>query len=353
MSISTTLLEQIDRYMSYLSAERGSSNATLEAYARDLSQFLDFLALGAAPACETAAQRGQSGNALSDHDQTKLETYAESIVPDQISAYQFLLSQAGYKPRSLARKVASLRSFLKFRAHEWDLPDPARDLAMPKPGVRLPKALTKAQTAALLAAPSKETALGLRDLAILEVLYSCGLRATELTGLKLSEVDLDEGILRAYGKGSKQRLVPFGRVATHRILDYLEAARPLLTQRAKPTPCVFVNRNGGPLSRVGLWKLVKRHARQAELTTEISPHTLRHSFATHLLEGGADIRFVQELLGHSSPTTTEIYTHVSRAHLLEVFQRCHPVEQGFSPSGNRSTVGPKTRASRGLGGGRS
>lgn len=331
MSGESPLVEQVDAFLSHMSALRGSSLATLDAYSRDLAQFLDFLERGIPPGTPPEEREAWPSPARS-------EVRPEA---DDVSAYLLLMNVCGYQPRTVVRKVAALRSFLKFRAQEYELPDPSRSLALPRSPERLPKALTREQVLALLQAPQGETPLGGRDRAILELLYSCGLRASELVGLEQRDLDFDAGFVRVLGKGSKQRLVPFGRVAEQRLVDYLEGARPQLVEGRRGERRVFVNRYGKPLSRVGLWKVVKRHAREVGLS--MSPHTLRHSFATHLLEGGADIRFVQELLGHASPVTTEIYTHVSRQRLFEVFRACHPAERDFLPGEPGSTVGRSRR----------
>ena len=336
-----TLLEQVDSFLAHLGAERGCSRATLDAYSRDLAQFLDFLERGIPPRVQPRREDAE--------DPGPGTGPARGIEADAVTAYALLLPAGGYQPTSVARKVASLRSFLRFRAREFELADPSRQLRLPRPGDRLPRALDRDQVQRLLEAPTGEGPVAIRDRAVLELLYSAGLRASEAVGLSRGDLDLEEGMVRALGKGSKQRLVPFGRLAEARLRDWLARGRPPLVAGRRPVDRVFVNRSGGPLSRVGLWKLVKRHARAAGLP-DLSPHTLRHSFATHLVEGGADIRFVQELLGHASPATTEIYTHVTRERLLRVFQACHPAERDFAADPRTCTVGGE-RASRGPRGG--
>lgn len=342
MSQLPSLLEQIDAFLSHLAAERGVATATLEAYAGDLDQLVAYLAEGTAPRAESAAREPGAPT----------EDPGGELAAADLQAYVLLLGAGGYEPGSVARKVAAIRSFLKFRAAEFAFDDLGRGLPMPRRGERLPKALRAQQVRALLLAPEGDSALAIRDRAILEVLYSCGLRASELTGLRLDELDLAERLVRPFGKGSKQRLVPFGKVAVARLQEYLSSARPALVGEGRGSDRVFVSRRGRPFSRVALWKLVKRYSRVAGLPGEVSPHTLRHSFATHLVEGGADIRFVQELLGHASPATTQIYTHLSRRHLLDVFARCHPAARDFSGQGRDITVDDEEAAVPGTGVGR-
>jgi integrase/recombinase XerD len=327
MSAGVPILEQIDAFLSHLSALRGCSLATLDAYSRDLGQFLNFLERGIPP--------GSTPEQVEAWDQpSRADVDPE---PEDVSAYVLLMNVCGYRPRTVIRKVAAIRSFLKFRAQEYEVSDPTRSLALPRSPARLPKALSRDDVLRLLTQPEADSDLGCRDSTILEMLYSCGLRASELVGLETRDVDFDQGFVRVLGKGSKQRLVPFGKVAEAHLVDYLQSARPGLIQDRRGEKRLFVNRYGLPLSRVGLWKSVKRYSRLAGLTA-VSPHTLRHSFATHLLEGGADIRFVQELLGHASPVTTEIYTHISRERLFQVFRSCHPAERNFPPGDHGSTV---------------
>jgi len=330
MSWQHTILEEIDAFLSHLGAERGCSMATLDAYSRDLQQFLEFLG-------QDPGGGGARGPPRPGAPEPTSPPAASSLDPDDVSAWILLLGARGYRPATVARKVAALRSFLRFRAREYEVEDPSRKLRLPRPGERLPKALGQAEVRRLLAAPG-ETPLGLRDRAALELLYSCGLRASEATGLRLGDVDLEQGVLRAFGKGEKHRLVPFGKVLEARLAEYLREGRPALVAGKAPVDRVLVTRRGATWSRVGLWKMVKKHARAAGLA-KVHPHTLRHSFATHLIEGGADVRVVQELLGHASPSTTEIYTHVSRARLLEVFRQCHPAGRDFAGPRPGRTVG--------------
>jgi integrase/recombinase XerD len=230
-------------------------------------------------------------------------------------------------PATLQRKVACLRSFYRHLRREQIIDhDPARELRGPRAQGRLPKVLSRDEVIRLLAQPRGRTPAALRDLALLETMYACGLRASEAVTLELSELDLEDGILRARGKGSKERIVPIGAKAIKSLEAYLSAGRPRLVG-LRDEPHVFVNLRGGPLTRQGLYKIVKRHARSAGLEHRMSPHTLRHTFATHLLAGGCDLRSVQEMLGHADIGTTQVYTHLSAERLRDVYFESHPRAQ--------------------------
>ena len=222
------------------------------------------------------------------------------------------------------RKAACLRSFYKqLRRDELIGDDPTAALSAPRRAKKLPQVLNYAEVQKLLAAPSGDKPAALRDRALLEVMYACGLRASETIGLELGDVDLHEGFLRARGKGNKERLVPLGRKAIAAISAYLRSGRPKLIGERHEVK-LFVNFRGGPLSRQGLYKIVQRNARAAGLAGQLSPHTLRHSFATHLLAGGCDLRAVQEMLGHADIATTQMYTHLSGEHLKDAYFKAHP-----------------------------
>jgi integrase/recombinase XerD len=222
------------------------------------------------------------------------------------------------------RKTACLRSFYKhLRRDELIGDDPTAALSAPRRAKKLPQVLNYAEVQKLLAAPRGSEPTTLRDRALLEVMYACGLRASETIGLEMSDVDLREGLLRARGKGSKERIVPLGRKAIAAISAYLRGGRPKLVGERHEVR-LFVNFRGGPLSRQGLYKIVQRHAREAGLAGRMSPHTLRHSFATHLLAGGCDLRAVQEMLGHADIATTQMYTHLSGERLKAVYFEAHP-----------------------------
>ncbi len=230
--------------------------------------------------------------------------------------------------RSRARLVSTLRSFFRFLASEGLVGrDPTATLISPRLGRKLPAVLSRVQVERLLSAPRGDDALVLRDRCILEILYGCGLRVSELCCLDVTDLDQYEATLRVQGKGSRQRLVPVGVPALRAARAYLASGRPELGGK-RPTAALLLNRRGGRLSRVSVWQMLKRYGVAAELGPEITPHTLRHTYATHLLEGGADLRAVQELLGHADISTTEIYTHIDRAYLLEVFRASHPRARG-------------------------
>ncbi len=227
-----------------------------------------------------------------------------------------------YASATVARTLVAVRGLHKFLVREGlGDADPSTEVAGPRPPRSLPKALTMPQTEALLAAPAGDEPVALRDRALLELLYACGLRITELVELDVDDVDLVARTVRCLGKGSKERVVPVGRVAHRAVEAWLVRGRPAFAPRA---PALLVNRRGGRLTRQGGWKILKKHAETAGLGATVSPHTLRHSFATHLLDNGADVRVVQELLGHASVNTTQVYTLVSRARLRAVYERAHP-----------------------------
>jgi integrase/recombinase XerD len=243
---------------------------------------------------------------------------------EQLQAYLAERVRAGIKPRSQARLVSSLKRFYQHLARELLRPDdPSALLEAPKLGRGLPKALAEREVEALLVAPDVQVVLGLRDRAMLETLYATGLRVSELVGLPLAAVNLRQGVLRVLGKGGKERLVPLGEEALTWIDRYLREARPALLD-GRPAQALFVSARGAALTRQAFWHLIKRHARQAGIRAVLSPHTLRHSFATHLVNHGADLRVVQLLLGHSDLSTTQIYTHVARERLKSLHAAHHP-----------------------------
>ncbi|HWB69230.1 MAG TPA: site-specific tyrosine recombinase XerD [Solirubrobacterales bacterium] len=289
-------------FLSYLELERGLSRNTLNAYRTDLLQYGEYLAAHDVDAL--TARPAEIGEFLAD-----------------------LATGNGRPPCSAAtihRKTACLRSFYKhLRRDELIGEDPTAALSAPRRAKKLPQVLNYAEVQKLLAAPRGDEPTVLRDRALLEVMYACGLRASETIGLEVGDIDLQEGFLRARGKGSKERLVPLGSKAIAAISAYLRSARPKLVG-ARHEPKLFVNFRGGQLTRQGLYKIVQRHAREAGLEGRMSPHTLRHSFATHLLAGGCDLRAVQEMLGHADISTTQMYTHLSGEQLKDVYFRSHP-----------------------------
>ncbi len=290
-------------FLAYLELERGLSRNTLQAYRTDLLQFGQFMhSRGVAL---TAAQHGDLAAFLAE-----LATGREERPP---------VSQA-----TLKRKVACLRSFYRHLRREEAIDhDPVGDLRGPGKTQVLPKVLSREQVSRLLAQPSGTDPRALRDRAILELMYACGLRVSETIGLRLSDIDLEEGMLRATGKGSKERLVPVGRQALAAVGIYLRRGRPALVGAHSQTR-LFVNHRGEGLTRQGLYKIIQGHAHAAGLQEQMSPHTLRHSFATHLLAGGCDLRSLQEMLGHVDLATTQIYTHLSAERLQDTYFSAHP-----------------------------
>ena len=278
-------------------------------------------------------ERGLSENTLGayGHDFTKLKAWCEKrgklpleLVQGDLSAFIAALRESGLGARSVARVVHALKGLYRFAIREGRLEiDPMENLRAPRAFHALPRFLTGTQVEGLLRAPDLGTPLGLRDRAILETMYATGLRASEVTGLRPSDVDLDVGIVTAFGKGRKERLVPLGREAQAAVRRYLEDVRPGLAQ-GRPAGTLFLNNRGGKLSRMGLWTIVRRHALSAGVERVPSPHVLRHSFASHLLERGADLRSLQAMLGHADISTTQIYTHITRERLRTLYDQFHP-----------------------------
>ncbi|HWI23241.1 MAG TPA: site-specific tyrosine recombinase XerD [Baekduia sp.] len=307
-------------FLAYLEFERHLSRNTLEAYRADLLQFGKFLDKSGADAL-TAGHAELSAF---------LAELAEGTGDHKAAA-----------PATLQRKAACLRSFYRHLRREQVIEhDPTAELRSPKKSAKLPNVLSRAEVAKLLEAPSGTTPAALRDRALLELMYACGLRASEAIGLELSDIDLANGLLRARGKGSKERMVPVGSQAISALRHYLERGRPeLLRPSARWTnggghePHIFVNQRGGGLTRQGLYKIVQRHAVAAGLGEKMSPHTLRHTFATHLLAGGCDLRAVQEMLGHADIATTQIYTHLSAERLRDAYHSAHPRAGGVGRAG--------------------
>lgn len=286
----------VREFLSYLQVEKGLAKNSLESYRRDL---------------------------------TRLEAWAnslgvrvEALERKDLRAWIAQLSREGLAPPSVTRAVSAARGLFRFLMLDGHLKaHPAEDLDTPQQHARLPKFLTEDEMERLFAAPDAGTAEGVRDRAALELLYATGLRVSELTSLKIADIDLDAGLLTCYGKGSKQRRVPIGKSATHWLQQYI--ALRARRDKEHSGPQLFLNSLGGPLTRQFIWAMLKRYARQANLP-DISPHTLRHSFATHLLQRGADSRSVQALLGHSDISTTQIYTHITDNHMRATYDRHHP-----------------------------
>lgn len=286
--------------------ERGLSGNTIEAYRRDLGRYIEFL-----------KEHGRRNPALAG--EPEIAAFIQDLSESEYEPGK------PYRPSSVARTLAAVRSFHKFLVREGDATvDPAEGVSRPKVPRNLPRPLTVDEVAALIAAPGVDgKPATLRDRAILETLYGAGLRISELVGLNVDDVDLDEGSVRALGKGSKERVVPLGRYAKRALESYLVRGRPALAA-SRSAGALFLNQRGGRLTRQGCTNIIKAQARRAGIRKRVTPHMLRHSFATHLLEGGADVRVVQELLGHASVATTQIYTLVTKDRLREVYFDAHP-----------------------------
>ncbi len=297
-SPSRHLTELMLDFLAYLELERGLSRNTLEAYRNDLQQYGAFL------------------------DRRGIDPLA--VTTGDLRAF---VSEIEAAPATVQRKIACLRSFHRYLRREQILErDPTAELRAPRSRARLPKVLSRDEVGSLLRQPRGNSPAALRDRALLETMYACGLRASEAITLELSQLDLEAGIVRPHGKGSKERIVPVGSAALRSLREYLERGRPKLVG-LRDEPRVFLNARGGRLSRQGLYKIVQRHARAAGLEQRMSPHTLRHTFATHLLAGGCDLRSLQEMLGHADIGTTQIYTHLSPERLREVYFEAHPRAQ--------------------------
>jgi integrase/recombinase XerD len=289
----------IDAYLAHLAVERSVSPHTLESYGRDLRRFLEHMEKRGVPDLFGARE-------------------------NDIIEFLLALAKEGLVARSRARVLSAVRGFYRFHVREaTTAQNPAAQIELPRPGRRLPEFLTVDEVERLLAAPDVKTREGLRDRAMLELLYATGLRVSELTGLETAQVKLQAGYLVAMGKGRKQRVVPIGETALTLVERYLDEARPRFA-KARPSPFLFLTSRGGPMTRQGFWKLLRGHALRAGISKPLSPHKLRHSFATHLVERGADLRAVQTMLGHADISTTQIYTHVSQGHLRKLYDKFHP-----------------------------
>lgn len=294
--------EEIDSFVEYLLLERGLTQNSVKAYNNDIFKFVSFL-------CES------NGG---------VDVPPEEVSGDQAREFVVWLAQKGVGPRTQSRILSGIRSFYKFLilSEKVDA-DPTENVQGPKLGRKIPVILSVQEINDMEATFDLSRPDGLRNLAILETLYSCGLRVSELTDLRLSAVNFDKGYVQVFGKGQKERLVPMGEAAKARIKDYLEV-RSELGQPDSKEDALFLNKFGGPMSRIMVFNIVKGAAKAAGITKVISPHTLRHSFATHLVDGGANLRAVQEMLGHESIMTTEIYTHLDDTYLRTTLATCHP-----------------------------
>ncbi|HEX7065562.1 MAG TPA: site-specific tyrosine recombinase XerD [Bacillales bacterium] len=292
--------DDVKDFLHYLIVERGLSGNPIAAYRRDLRGYIGFLK--------------EKENVRSPEDITRTH----------IIRYLMTLKDQGRASSTLARHTASVRSFHQFMLRERKSEqDPSVHIETPKKEQKLPKVLSVQEVEALLEAPKKGTSFGLRDQAMLEVLYATGIRVSELVRLDVSDAHLTMGFVRCIGKGDKERIIPLGKMAAESLERYLDRGRGELLKR-KQNDALFLNHHGGRLSRQGFWKILKGMAREANVKKELTPHTLRHSFATHLLENGADLRAVQEMLGHADISTTQIYTHVTKARLKDIYTAYHP-----------------------------
>lgn len=291
--------EWIQRFVEYLTVERGLSKNTLESYERDLHTFQAFLAESAQCAVEDVQQV-------------------------HVVAYLSHLHDIGRANATISRNLASIRSFFNLLIAEGFIRhDPTAHVETPKIEKKLPRVLTPEEVERLLQAPIQRYPGGFRDYAMLELLYATGIRVSELVSLNCGDIHLSSGFLRCIGKGDKERIIPVGEYALHAMHTYLEVMRPRLVRQPN-VEAMFLNHHGTRMSRQGFWKILKKYAQEAKILKDITPHTLRHSFATHLLERGADLRAVQEMLGHADISTTQIYTHVTKGRLKEVYASAHP-----------------------------
>ena len=289
----------IERFDDFLSLEQGSAERTREAYRRDVLR-------------------------LAEYALTKSVRQPAGLTPRDLRDFVYHLKDVGLAPSSIRRTIAGLRTWFGFLVAEGVIAgDPSDRLELPKRWQTLPEVLSQAEIARLIAAPAQDDAMYYRDRAMLELAYGAGLRVSEWTSVTVRDVHLDDRLVRIMGKGSKERLVPFGRQAAASIAIYLRELRPRLEHGAGKG-VLFLNARGRPLSRMGAWTILRKHVERAGIAKAVTPHTLRHSFATHLLEGGADLRAVQEMLGHADVSTTQVYTHVDREYLRSVHKQYHP-----------------------------
>jgi len=297
--------EDINGFLNYLAVEKGFSENTLAAYRNDLQQLANFVD-------EEAARSGS------------VPSWAGFSRQGMLS-YLLNLKERGYAATTVARKVAAAKSFFSFMLAEGNMKEnPTQNIGSPKVGKSLPKPISYSQAMLLLEQPAKlSTPEAKRDKAMLELMYASGMRVSELVSLDLNSVDTEGGSVRCFGKGHKERVIPIAPRAASTLKEYLEEARPHLVHNDAER-ALFLNRRGERLTRQGFWQILKGHAKSAGLDAEISPHTLRHSFATHMLSGGADLRSVQELLGHANISTTQVYTHLTTEHIRRSYEQSHP-----------------------------
>ncbi len=295
------MIDHINDFLHYLLVEKRLSDNTIQSYRRDLNSYIRFL-----------------------EEKEKIENIND-VTRAHIVRFLSSLKDEGKSSRTIARHIASIRSFHQFLFRDKVTDDdPTVHIETPQRELKLPKVLNLEEVDRLLEAPDVTTPLGLRDKAMLELMYAAGVRVSELLSLNLGDIHLSLGFIRCIGKGSKERIIPIGRPAIVAVENYLEKGRPKLVHKKKRTDVLFLNHHGSPLSRQGFWKILKQLAQKAGIQKELTPHTLRHSFATHLLENGADLRSVQEMLGHADISTTQIYTHVTKTRIKDVYSKYHP-----------------------------
>jgi len=295
------LKDQVQDFIHYLIVERGLAKNTIDSYERDLKKYSQYL------------EHVEQLNHLNAVTRAHIVSFLKHLTDQQKSS------------KTIARHIASIRSFHQFLLREKVTEqDPSVHIETPQLERKLPKVLNAEEVEALLSVFDTSTPFGLRDKAMLELLYATGMRVSELVNLNIEDAHLTMGFVRCFGKGSKERIVPLGRMATEAIEAYLAQARPVLTKKQQGEHALFVNHHGKRLTRQGFWKILKGLAKDARIEKELTPHTLRHSFATHLLENGADLRAVQEMLGHADISTTQIYTHVTKTRLKDVYNQFHP-----------------------------
>lgn len=297
--------QEIQSFLNHLSIEKGFSPNTTDAYRNDLSQLADFVE-------ELAMVQGY-------------DPQWSAVDRNLLISYILNLKERNYAPATVARKLAAVKSFFDFLVAEGALrSDPTENLSSPKVGKSLPKPLSTAEVEALLEEPAKlSSPEAKRDRAMLELLYAGGMRVSELVSTNMSDLNLGAGFVRCFGKGSKERIIPIHRGAVEALEEYLTQARPSILHN-KEDEALFLNRRGERLTRQGFWLILKEYAKAAGIKREVTPHTLRHSFATHMLSGGADLRAVQELLGHANISSTQVYTHLTSEHVRQVYEKAHP-----------------------------
>lgn len=290
----------VEIFIHYLSVERGLAINTLTAYKTDLNQYVQYL-------------------------QKQGITKPEQATKVNVIGYLIQLQKSELVASTISRKLAALKTFYRFLFNEDIIHlDPTATLEAPRLNQYLPQVMTLSEVEQLLNQPKGHSVLGQRDKAMLELLYATGIRVSELISLDVADINLKIGFIRCLGKGSKERIVPLGTVASQQVQQYLNNSRLKLIRANDKEQAIFINRSGNRLSRQGFWKLIKKHARECGITKSITPHTMRHSFATHLLENGADLRAVQEMLGHADISTTQIYTHLTKSRLKQVYAQTHP-----------------------------